>query len=142
MKQILVALVSGTVFGGGLALSGMTDPAKVLGFLDVTGDWDPSLALVMASALCVSFAAVRIDARRSPAPAAARIDTKLIVGSVLFGIGWGLAGLCPGPALASLVTGSKGILVFNAAMVTGMMLYSTWDRFAAIRMDRIAQSDG
>jgi len=129
MKVNLTALISGLLFGAGLALSGMMNPAKVIGFLDLFGDWDPSLALVMGGALAVMAIAVRIGKRftkpilddRFHAPATTAIDRRLILGAVLFGLGWGIAGLCPGPAIAALVTGATDMLVFVAAMIAGMI---------------------
>lgn len=128
---ILSALLAGLLFGLGLILSGMTDPAKVLGFLDVAGWWDPSLALVMAGAIAVGLAAFAYAARRATSwlgapmrvPAAGRIDRRLLLGSALFGAGWGLAGLCPGPALVNLGGGDIGVPVFVIAMLAGMGLF-------------------
>ncbi|MDH4458655.1 MAG: YeeE/YedE family protein [Nevskia sp.] len=132
-----MSLVSGLLFGAGLALGGMTDPGKVVAFLDVTGAWDPSLAFVMGSALLVTFpvfAWVRRSARplfaeRFQLPTRRDLDPQLQVGAALFGIGWGIAGLCPGPAIANLAAGSPEILLFVVAMVAGMWLR---DRTAAI----------
>lgn len=132
-----MSLVSGLLFGAGLALGGMTDPGKVVAFLDVTGAWDPSLAFVMGSALLVTFpvfAWVRRSARplfaeRFQLPTRRDLDPQLLVGAALFGIGWGIAGLCPGPAIANLAAGSPEILLFVATMVAGMWLR---DRTAAI----------
>lgn len=131
MKTTLTALISGLLFGAGLALSGMMNPTKVIGFLDLFGNWDPSLALVMGGALVVSFIGYRIAAGRSAPffgtqfhlPSTKDIDTKLVLGAVIFGIGWGIAGLCPGPALAALVTGSQDILIFGAALIVGVYGY-------------------
>lgn len=132
-----MSLVSGLLFGAGLALGGMTDPGKVVAFLDVTGAWDPSLAFVMGSALLVTFpvfAWVRRSARplfaeRFQLPTRRDLDPQLLVGAALFGIGWGIAGLCPGPAIANLGAGSPEILLFVVTMVAGMWLR---DRTAAI----------
>lgn len=132
-----MSLVSGLLFGAGLALGGMTDPGKVVAFLDVTGAWDPSLAFVMGSALLVTFpvfAWVRRSARplfaeRFQLPTRRDLDPQLLLGAALFGIGWGIAGLCPGPAIANLAAGSPEILLFVATMVAGMWLR---DRTAAI----------
>ncbi|MCX7060133.1 MAG: YeeE/YedE family protein [Gammaproteobacteria bacterium] len=132
-----MSLVSGLLFGAGLALGGMTDPGKVVAFLDVTGAWDPSLAFVMGSALLVTFpvfAWVRRSARplfaeRFQLPTRRDLDPQLLLGAALFGIGWGIAGLCPGPAIANLGAGSPEILLFVATMVAGMWLR---DRTAAI----------
>ena len=127
--QIIVALLSGALFGLGLAVSGMANPAKVLNFFDVLGSFDPSLALVMASALPVTFMGYRlILARPSPffaqtfhLPTARDFDARLIGGSALFGLGWGLSGFCPGPAIASLVTLSAEPVIFVIAMLAGML---------------------
>lgn len=134
-RQILVALGSGVVFGLGLAVSQMINPAKVLGFLDVAGAWDPSLAFVMAGALLVMGVAWRVHARRigvtaGPAPQR-RIDTPLVVGALVFGAGWGLVGYCPGPAIASLALLSAEPVLFVLAMLAGMQLYRAWDRWQA-----------
>lgn len=128
MRQNLVALLSGLLFGLGLAISGMTDPDKVLNFLDVTGTWDPSLALVMAAALAISlpgFAWVRRrnagNGRETATPVEV-ISARLLLGSALFGIGWGIAGYCPGPALANLARGSSEAVVFVLALLAGSQL--------------------
>jgi uncharacterized protein len=130
--RILAALGCGCVFGLGLAISGMMNPAKVIGFLDVTGSWDPTLAFVMGGALLVAMPAYRlILGRGHPAlaggfslPANTRLDTPLILGSALFGVGWGLVGFCPGPAVAAVVTGLPVVLGFVASMVAGMALHA------------------
>lgn len=124
-----VALASGLLFGSGLAVSGMTDPNKVLNFLDLTGKWDPSLTLVMASAIPIAALAFWLAERlRKPVfepkfvlPQATRIDRKLIAGSALFGFGWGLGGYCPGPAVASLSDPSLPLAAFLLAMIAGML---------------------
>lgn len=128
MKRLLIATLCGGLFGLGLAISGMTDPDKVLNFLDLTGRWDPSLAVVMAAALAVSipgFAAIRRRDRArfgaSQPPPPTRIDARLILGSALFGVGWGIAGYCPGPALANLSRTVEAWL-FVAAMIVGSQL--------------------
>jgi uncharacterized membrane protein YedE/YeeE len=134
--RILMALITGLVFGIGLIVSGMTNPAKVLGFLDLAGRWDPSLALVMAGAILVALPAFRIAARRRQSllgepmhlPTATRIDRRLVLGSLAFGAGWGLAGFCPGPALASLATGAVQPLIFCAAMLAGMGIFELLER--------------
>jgi uncharacterized membrane protein YedE/YeeE len=129
--RTLAALGCGLVFGAGLALSGMTNPARVIAFLDVTGGaWDPTLALVMAAALAVATPGFALVLRRDRPvldhifrlPARAHIDAPLVAGAALFGVGWGLAGFCPGPALAGLVTGSTSVLVFLLAMLAGQAL--------------------
>jgi uncharacterized membrane protein YedE/YeeE len=134
--QVLVALLAGAVFGLGLSLSGMLDPARVRGFLDVAGNWDPSLAFVLGGAVAVAFSAMVLRRRlRRPAfasefqlPATAPIDQRLILGSAIFGVGWGMAGLCPGPALAALSLGLAPVVLFVAAMLAGMTVH---DRLAA-----------
>jgi len=123
-----VALICGLVFGTGLSVSGMTNPAKVLAFLDVAGAWDPTLALVMGGALAVSTAGYWVARRRDRAwlgepfafPTQQDLDPKLLGGAALFGVGWGLVGLCPGPALANLFRGSLEISLFVGAMVAGV----------------------
>lgn len=121
-----VAFLCGLVFSVGLAVSGMTLPSKVLGFLDVGGAWDPSLALVMGGALAVCFAARLVTPRRPlfaaefPSLPSSGIDARLVAGAALFGVGWGLIGFCPGPAVVALGAGVHGALVFAAAMVVGM----------------------
>jgi uncharacterized membrane protein YedE/YeeE len=123
MRSTLVALFSGTLFGAGLAIAQMTNPAKVIGFLDVAGAWDPSLAFVMAGALSVSAVAFHLHRRKvGPRPHAA-IDARLLGGAALFGTGWGLAGLCPGPAVASLVSGSGQVALFVVSMIAGMGIF-------------------
>lgn len=125
-----ISLLTGLLFGIGLILSGMANPAKVVGFLDIAGNWDPSLALVMVGAIAVGILAFTVGKKRSASfigaplrlPVATSIDRRLVVGSIAFGIGWGLAGYCPGPALASLFLGLKP-LVFVAAMIGGMAIY-------------------
>ncbi len=129
--QATMAFVVGLVFGIGLIVSGMTDPAKVLGFLDLAGRWDPSLAFVMGGAILVGLLAFPIAAKRERAllgevmrlPSATRIDRRLVVGSLAFGAGWGLAGFCPGPALASLASGRYEVLLFTGSMLAGMAIF-------------------
>jgi uncharacterized membrane protein YedE/YeeE len=124
----LAALAAGLLFGLGLSLSGMLDPARVRGFLDVAGAWDSSLVFVLGGAVSVSALGYRLSRRlRRPAlaetfdlPTARRIDAPLVLGAALFGIGWGLSGFCPGPAVAALSTGAAPVLVFVAAMLLGM----------------------
>jgi uncharacterized membrane protein YedE/YeeE len=136
--HILVALASGLVFGIGLSLSGMFDPARVRGFLDVGGAWDPSLAFVLGGAVAVALLGMAVKSRlQRPAfddnfhlPATTPITGRLVLGSALFGIGWGMAGLCPGPAVASLSLGLLPTFVFVIAMVSGMVAH---DRLIAPR---------
>jgi uncharacterized membrane protein YedE/YeeE len=128
MKAI-VSLACGLVFGAGLAVSGMTNPAKVLGFLDVAGAWDPTLAFVMGSALVVSNGGYLLSRRREHGwlgeafsiPTRSDLDAPLLGGAAIFGLGWGLVGVCPGPALANLARGSIEIAVFVAAMLVGVV---------------------
>ena len=136
--QLLMALFAGLVFGLGLIVSGMTDPSKVIGFLDLAGPWDPSLALVMGGAIGVGLMAFRFARTRSQAllggpmqlPSARQIDRRLVLGGLTFGVGWGLAGFCPGPALASLATGGSKPLIFTAAMLVGMVIFEVLERGA------------
>ncbi|KQT41161.1 MULTISPECIES: DUF6691 family protein [unclassified Methylophilus] len=128
----LIALIAGLVFGLGLIIGGMTNPAKVLGFLDVAGDWDPSLAFVMIGAIAVGFFAFRDAKQRKwselgvsiDLPERTNIDQPLVIGAVLFGIGWGLAGFCPGPAVAAMLIGGSQVWIFVASMLAGMGLYT------------------
>lgn len=134
MRLVLIALAAGLLFGAGLAVSGMHDPAKVLGFLDIAaiagGGWDPSLAFVMAGGLAVTLPAFWYARRRArplaaPAfqtPTATAIDRRLALGALAFGAGWGLVGYCPGPAMAALAFGATGTIVFVLAMIAGMMI--------------------
>ena len=130
-KALVWVFLSGLLFGLGLTISGMINPAKVIGFLDVTGNWDPSLALVMASGLAVTVPGFHfILKQKRPLfeakfflPGKTDIDLRLVSGAVLFGIGWGLAGLCPGPALAGITSLDSSVLSFVAAMLAGMLLH-------------------
>jgi uncharacterized membrane protein YedE/YeeE len=128
VKEAALALLAGVLFGAGLLISGMTRPQKVIGFLDLFGAWDASLLLVMIGAIGVHFAAYRlIRGRRSPLlasqfslPTRHDIDLRLIAGAALFGVGWGLGGYCPGPAVTSIATSTTPVLVFVGAMLLGM----------------------
>ena len=130
MKKILAGFAAGLVFGIGLTIAQMTNPTKVLAFLDLFGAWDPSLALVMGGAVVVTFVGFRLlRAQATPVcdatmrwPTATAIDTRLIGGAALFGLGWGLVGLCPGPAIASLGIAPQRTMLFVAAMLIGMGL--------------------
>lgn len=132
----LASLLSGLVFGLGLIVSGMANPAKVLGFLDLAGHWDPSLAFVMAGAIAVGSVAFLAARRRSMSllgaamrlPSSREIDRRLVVGSVVFGVGWGIAGLCPGPGLVALGMGEAKALVFVLAMLAGMGIFELIER--------------
>ncbi|NML18180.1 YeeE/YedE family protein [Azohydromonas sp. G-1-1-14] len=136
MMFALTALLAGLVFGLGLIVSGMANPAKVLGFLDLAGAWDPSLAFVMAGAIAVGLVAFTLARRRTVSllgaemklPTARDIDRRLVAGSTLFGIGWGIAGFCPGPALTALGLGEAKAVVFVVAMLAGMGLYELLER--------------
>lgn len=128
----LSAFFAGLLFGLGLLLAGMADPAKVLAFLDLAGDWDPSLALVMAGAIGVAALPLNLAQRRTKAllggamqlPNRRDLDARLVGGSLLFGVGWGIAGICPGPALAILLTGHWQAALFVAAMLAGMLIFT------------------
>lgn len=132
VRKLLPPVISGTLFGAGLTLSGMTDPARVRGFLDVFGQWDPTLAFVMGGAVIVMAIAWRIQSRmkrplfseKFSLPDRRDFDARLIAGSALFGVGWGIAGLCPGPAVASLSLSPLSVLPFLAAMLAGMALHN------------------
>jgi len=140
VKRLVVAFVCGVLFAVGLAVSGMTHPTKVLAFLDFTGAWDPSLAFVMAGGVLVNVLLFRVVLRRgTPLLAGAfalpdkrAIDARLVGGAALFGVGWGLGGFCPGPAIVSVVGGAAPVIVFVVAMLGGIALY---DRVAGHRSD-------
>ena len=130
------ALLAGVIFGVGLILSGMSDPSKVIGFLDITGDWDPSLVFVLGGAVAVGLLTFPFASKRQQSllgevmhlPAATQIDRRLILGSITFGVGWGLAGYCPGPALASLALGGLKPFMFVVAMLAGMGLFEALEQ--------------
>jgi len=130
------SFLAGLVFGLGLIVSGMANPAKVLGFLDLAGNWDPSLAFVMVGAIAVGAVAFGVANRRAVSllgaemrlPSARHIDRRLVLGSVVFGVGWGVAGFCPGPALVSLGMGEVKAFVFVAAMLAGMGVFELFER--------------
>ncbi|WP_444946506.1 DUF6691 family protein [Microbulbifer sp. VTAC004] len=131
VKSRIIALMAGLIFGLGLILSGMANPEKVLGFLDLAGAWDPSLALVMIGAITVGLPAFQLVKGRSRSllkeplqlPTSADIDRPLVIGGLLFGVGWGLAGFCPGPAIVATGAGQEKALVFTLAMLTGMGIF-------------------
>lgn len=131
MMNLLTALIAGLIFGLGLLISGMSNPAKVIGFLDLAGNWDPSLAFVMAGAIAIATVGFALARKRTTSllqlpiqlPTNKQIDIRLVLGSALFGIGWGLAGICPGPSLVLLGMGvGKGVL-FVVAMLAGMGIF-------------------
>lgn len=134
--QVLMAFISGLIFGLGLILSRMTDPSKVIGFLDIAGAWNPSLAFVMGGAILIAAIAFHFANTRQNAllggvmrlPTARQIDRRLVLGGLTFGVGWGLAGYCPGPALASLAIGGGKPLIFVVAMLAGMTIFEIQDR--------------
>ena len=138
---VLTAFLSGLVFGLGLILSGMANPAKVLAFLDLAGDWDPSLALVMVGAIAAAFTPFAWARKRQRSllgaplqlPTATRLDRRLVLGSLVFGAGWGLAGFCPGPALVALGMGVPQAYVFVLAMLAGLGLFEVLERGRAAR---------
>jgi len=157
MSFLIAAFYCGLVFGFGLLISGMMQPAKVLGFLDIfgvgNGTWDPTLAVVMAAALVVASVGFALVRRREPPmfaekslwPTRTGIDRPLVAGAVLFGIGWGLVGLCPGPALENLATLSPQVFVFVIAMAAGMVAHDLWQKNRAAALPRepaLAPSDG
>jgi len=144
MAKSIIALIAGLIFGVGLVVSGMSNPAKVLNFLDLFGTWDPSLAFVMGGAVVVTFIGYRLVLKRpSPLlhhtfhmPTRNDMDAKLVTGAAIFGLGWGLGGFCPGPAFTALPLGSAGILAFFPAMLIGMGLA----RFVSSRGSTITQA--
>ena len=141
MRELIAGLSTGFIFGLGLCLSRMTDPAVVQGFLDLAGAWDPTLVFVMAGGVAVTFVGYRFVLRRKQPlwaqkfsiPAGTTIDAPLIAGSAIFGIGWGLSGYCPGPAVVSLASGRRAIILFVVAMLAGMI---------AVRWMRMSRSAG
>ena len=136
LASLLASLLAGLVFGLGLIVSGMADPAKVLGFLDLAGPWDPSLAFVMAGAIAVGALAFSMARKRTVSflgaamklPMSRDIDRRLVIGSVVFGMGWGIAGFCPGPGLVALGMGEVKALVFVVAMLLGMGAFELLER--------------
>jgi uncharacterized membrane protein YedE/YeeE len=143
VRPAVTALTAGSLFGVGLAASGMTLPARVIGFLDVTGQWDPTLAFVMVGAITVHFILFRLVLRRRApifdshfhVPTRRDIDLRLVGGAALFGVGWGLAGQCPGPALTNLATGAPSAFLFVAAMSAGMVIQREVDRARSPRTE-------
>ncbi len=135
--NLLLSFVAGLIFGVGLIVAGMADPSKVLGFLDLAGNWNPSLAFVMAGAILVGFVAFSFAKRRNRSflglpiqlPTSGKLDRRLIFGSAVFGIGWGLSGICPGPALVLVGAGISKGWIFAIAMIAGMALFEFWERW-------------
>lgn len=135
LRRLIAAFGAGVIFAIGLGLSGMTRPEKVIGFLDVTGDWDPALAFVMGGAVIVFSILYRLVVKRQRPifdekfrlPTRTDLDKRLVIGGTLFGMGWGLAGFCPGPALASIPSGATEVFVFVGAMLGGMVLFKGFD---------------
>ena len=131
MLRMLINLFGGTLFGLGLTVSGMVNPQKVIGFLDVAGDWDPTLAVVMGGALLVAIPGFRLIFKRSrpvledefELPTEKELDASLLGGAALFGVGWGLSGFCPGPSVVALASGLAPVFAFVAAMIAGMAIY-------------------
>jgi uncharacterized membrane protein YedE/YeeE len=146
----LFAFVAGLVFGIGLLVSGMVNPAKVIGFLDLAGRWDPSLALVMAGAVAIGAIGFFVAARRKTTvlgtpmllPTTRPVDRRLVVGGAVFGVGWGLAGFCPGPALVALGTGHLKAIVFVAAMLAGMLAFEWLEKMRASSPARLEAAAG
>lgn len=144
--QVVMALIAGVVFGIGLIVAGMTDPSKVIGFLDLAGTWNPSLAFVMGGAILVGIVAFRFAGKREKSllgtamrlPTASQIDRRLVLGGLAFGVGWGLGGYCPGPALASLATGAVEPVILTIAMLVGMGIFELLDRTTQARKVRLA----
>mgnify|MGYP000433409941 CR=1 FL=1 len=131
MMKNLTALISGVVFGVGLTVAEMTNPQKVRSFLDILGNWDPSLAFVMGGALVLTFLGYKVITKRAKPvfdvcfhiPQGRHIDKRLVLGAVFFGIGWGLVGLCPGPALAAITLGGTDVYIFLTAFIAGMLVF-------------------
>jgi len=122
MTRLITALIIGSIFGAGLAIAGMLNPSKVIGFLDVFGDWDPSLAFVMGGGVLVNAIGHRFVMKRKAPIQSTNIDKPLVIGSVIFGMGWGLAGLCPGPVVASLFLNGQAMLPFFGLMIAGLLV--------------------
>jgi len=149
-RRLIATFFAGLIFSVGLGVAGMTQPAKVVGFLDLTGDWDPSLAFVMGGAIAVHFVAYRLVPRlgsplfaeRFGIPTRRDVDPRLVSGAVLFGAGWGLGGFCPGPALVSLTGGAQSALIFVAAMLGGMVLFQLADSLRVSLQRRSEQRSG
>ena len=142
IKSLMIALISGTLFGLGLSIAQMIDPSKVVNFLDITGSWDPSLAFVMAGALAVNLVATPLILKRQKpicdsifrTPLKEQIDRRLIIGAALFGMGWGIAGYCPGPMITSVSFISSDILIVLTAYIVGTLLTRLWMRKQAPKL--------
>lgn len=149
MKSALISFISGIAFAVGLGIGGMTQPAKVVGFLDFAGDWDPSLAVVMLGAIGVHSLFYRALQNRPSfrlsmaiaLPSRTDIEPRLIGGSIIFGLGWGLAGLCPGPALTSLAGGNVSVLIFAGAMIAGIFVFD-FTRVLSMKPARVERPGG
>ena len=149
LARIFVALTAGVIFGFGLSLSGMLDPARVRGFLDITGHFDPSLAFVLAGAVAVSSAGTLISRRlRHPLldnafhlPVKHNIDVALVAGAAIFGVGWGMSGICPGPAIASLALGLAPSYVFVAMLLAGILIHDGWAQRRALTTQQSLDAD-
>jgi uncharacterized membrane protein YedE/YeeE len=136
MMQLILALLSGVIFAFGLVLSGMTNPSIVIGFLDVFGNWDYSLVFVMVGAIAFNFIAFKVLVKKKPLcapahllPTNTKVDKKLMIGSALFGIGWGIAGICPGPGIVNLVTNDSSAFLFVGSLIGGMVLFKFTEKF-------------
>lgn len=149
MKQVWAALVSGLVFGLGLGISGMTQADKVIGFLDITDAWDPSLAFVMLGAIAVHVVLYRVILRRGAPvfagsfgiPTRRDITPRLVAGSAMFGVGWALGGYCPGPGLVSVMSGAPNAVVFVLTLIVGMNAFRAWDRAVAANAAKAAKAE-
>jgi uncharacterized membrane protein YedE/YeeE len=143
--QVLMAFITGLIFGLGLILSDMTNPAKVIGFLDIAGAWNPSLAFVMGGAILIASIAFHFANARPKAllggtmrlPTARQIDRRLVLGGLAFGVGWGLTGYCPGPAVASLAIGGSKALIFVVAMLAGMAIFEIHNRHSSAHKRKV-----
>lgn len=141
MKLNVASFLTALLFGLGLGVGGMTMPAKIFGFLDVTGNWDPSLLFVMVGAIAVHAVSFRLITKKSSPilttkfqiPTAKDIDKRLVLGSMIFGLGWGLGGFCPGPAIVASVSGHASVLVFVLSMIGGMYIFKAYEKYRAPR---------
>jgi uncharacterized membrane protein YedE/YeeE len=137
MMKLFISFLTGFMFSAGLAIAGMVDPNKVIGFLDVTGSWDPALAFVMGGGVGLNFVLFKFILKREnpllsesfPTFAKSEVDKRLILGSILFGVGWGIGGICPGPGIANLFTGQQEMFAFVGAMIVGMLIFKVVNPF-------------